>query len=544
MKRNYILFYLLFFLFSCNSESFEIEEGLQLCLPKYPEQEIEISSHNYANSEVMDNWYKLSDGAIERNTRSIVTEDSVWLDGFGKTIKVQSDESVVLPNLHRFIYPGSILRGNSISDLNYKPITTAKIKPIVVSVSLPTNQGSATIDRPSLSVTRQFISDMIRQDNVGEQNATFNYSIEKFTSYHELKTAFGANVETGALFWNESSSTSTNERKISKQTGLYIKFVQRNFTLDMDLPVGTIIDGSLTAEETGGYSPVYVSSVAYGRLGILTLETDELSDYALSVVKETFRKVFVNKESTLTTEERRVIDNAVMKLYLIGGSGDTGVKTVTGVQAFINHISQGGTFTADNPGVPIYCSFSYLSDNSNVKTHFKYNITTDPLYVRLSFRDKHEISEGERYNETAYNVYLDFFNNRSGTTPTVPQSFIKFYLCKKELESDYIVEYDVVKKDVVTMKKREEYMTQNFYKESSMLVERDFVPYKQILHWSDCRQEDPYDKNCIYSTHQIFRLRVHTLSFKRLFYQSIPPQLPFDFHRGRLNRLSNGYWLP
>lgn len=38
----------------------------------------------------------------------------------------------------------------------------------------------------------------------------------------------------------------------------------------MDIPSNGLISGTIP----GGYSPVYVSSIAYGRIGILTLETN------------------------------------------------------------------------------------------------------------------------------------------------------------------------------------------------------------------------------------------------------------------------------
>ena len=50
----------------------------------------------------------------------------------------------------------------------------------------------------------------------------------------------------------------------------------------MDIPEKSFIEGSINAQ----YSPVYVSSIAYGRVGILTLETDEIYENAESIVKK------------------------------------------------------------------------------------------------------------------------------------------------------------------------------------------------------------------------------------------------------------------
>ncbi|MCX2496430.1 hypothetical protein OQX63_23315, partial [Pedobacter sp. PF22-3] len=64
-------------------------------------------------------------------------KDSVWAGDTGHSLVIESDEQVALTNYSRYIYPGSLLQGNSISDLTYKPLTQYlnKIKPITVSVS-------------------------------------------------------------------------------------------------------------------------------------------------------------------------------------------------------------------------------------------------------------------------------------------------------------------------------------------------------------------------------------------------------------------------
>lgn len=528
-------------LYSCETDFSETNSDVLSLLPKYPETEIVIGNHNYVNNMALEGLYNDS----QATTRTVTTRDSIWSQGFGKTVKVQSDESIVMPHLQRYIYPGSLLQGNSIVDMNYKPITTAQIKPITVSVSFSANNISATIEHPSLSATRQFISDVVRQNGVGEQRSSFEYTVNRFTSYHELKVAFGSNVNTGALFWKSSSSTSSEEHKISKNTGLYVKFVERNFTLDMDLPQGSIIEGSLSQEETGGYSPVYVSSITYGRIGILTIETNESSDYASSVINEAFQKIFVSKSSSLTSEEKRILNSAEMKVYLIGGSGDANVQSVSGYQGFIDCLSGGGTFSADNPGVPIYCSYAYLSDNSLVKTNFKFDVSIDPLYVRLNFKNSHTLKEDNK-EVNAFDVYLEFFSNPTGTAPTVPPSFVKYYLCKQELKSWEYIEYDVVKEDWVKVQSSEDYYLQNFYNETSMLVAKDFVPLKTISFWSEERCDNPYDRPCPYSMKREERLRAYTFQYKKEFYQTIPPVKTFDFHRGRMDSrlMENGYWRP
>ena len=53
---------------------------------------------------------------------SEIISETLWDNGFGKTIHAQADESIVLDNLNRYIYPGSILDGASVANQDYKTI--------------------------------------------------------------------------------------------------------------------------------------------------------------------------------------------------------------------------------------------------------------------------------------------------------------------------------------------------------------------------------------------------------------------------------------
>lgn len=105
--------------------------------------------------------------------------------------------------------------------------------------------------------------------------------------------------------------------------------------------------------DTGGVEPVYVSSISYGRMGVLSIETNELTETARTILNESFSKLFVNGESTLTQEERNFLDGADFNLYLIGGNGVTAVQSFQGYQSSVNHVAK-GTFSKSQPGVPIF----------------------------------------------------------------------------------------------------------------------------------------------------------------------------------------------
>lgn len=100
-------------------------------------------------------------------------------------------------------------------------------------------------------------------------------------------------------FGGASSSQQEHKERISKSSGLYIRFIRKYFTIDMDIPEKSFIEDSINAQ----YSPVYVSSIAYGKVGILTLETDEIYENAESIVKKAVNGFLYNKKEFLTMKK-------------------------------------------------------------------------------------------------------------------------------------------------------------------------------------------------------------------------------------------------
>ncbi|MFO3729480.1 thiol-activated cytolysin family protein [Butyricimonas muris] len=489
----------LLFFSACEKHSLEINDNNPAFnLPKFPEEIINVNTHNYMPEMAIEKWENGNIKPFGQNNLSRATEilkDSLWKNDFGRTIYAQADESIILPNLQKYIFPGSLLKGNTISDCNYTPISTT-INPITVSVSFPAKKVVGTIEKPSLSATRSFVNDVLQQEGIGSQNSSLNFNIDQFTSYDELRMAFGSNAKTSALFFSNTSSSSEKVQKISKKTGLYVRFVQRNFTIDMDIPSsGSLINGHLTSEQTGGYSPVYAASITYGRMGILAIETDYTYTEAHKIIEQAFKTIFYKKSSTLTDEAKRMLSSATMRVYLIGGDGQSGAQTVNGYQDFIRHISEGGTFNSMTPGVPIYCSFAYLSDNAPVKIKFKINVSSDPVYARIEYRNM-DGKPWSNYRQGWKNgdVYIAFYSDLAATTRTEPASFIKFkYRQVYRYQRCQDAKWDDLIDD--EFKVEEEGFIQNTYKENSILL------FKQM-----CLQlEENYDPDVLFGQYTWFK---------------------------------------
>jgi len=395
MKKLIYLFSILL-IFSCSNDEFFDTNVSELSLNSSTSSGVEI-----AINTTRDAWNMLETPKESGKTRSSS-------DPFTEIRDVESTESVVLPELVPHIWVGNIMKKSSIADCIYQPLIYPRSS---INVGL-TLQGTTpkTITNPTSLNYLSYIQEQTAKGSFVQSNE-FNFTIEQFTSYNELKVAFGSNVNTNMLFWGSSSSAEKDEHRIDKATGLYVKFYQTSYKAYMDYPQGSIaeIPSNMVNEA------VYVNSISYGRLGILTLETNATAEYSKEVINRTFNKLFVSGSSSLTTEEQRFLNGCDFKVYLIGGNGSTAVQSFTGYSGFIQHIKK-GTFSRDEPGAPLFCTFNHVKDNSPVKVNFKFSMKKEPLYVELNKR-----SDG---------IWLNFYKSRS-KVPVIADPRIGFRLNKK-----------------------------------------------------------------------------------------------------------------
>lgn len=341
-------------------------------------------------------------------------------DPFTEIRETESSESVVLPELQPHIWIGNILKSSSVADCNYKPLVYPRI-PINVTLTLP-GTIPKQIFNPSYTGFMQYVQEQITKGSFS-QNGEFNFTIEQFSSYNELKVAFGSNANTQVLFWGSSSASQKEDQFITKATGLYVKFYQTSFKAIMDYPNGQIA----SIPENMVDSAVYINSVSFGRLGILTLETNAAVQYSKETTEKVFRKLFSSGSSSLTVEEKKFLDGCDFKVYLIGGNSTTMVESFTGYGGFVQHIKR-GSFSKNEPGTPLFCTFNNVKDNSPFKIKFKYNIKSEPLYVELVHKPKSMdgINWGDRVNICGYgDLYLYFYKNQA-KVPTIADPSVKF----------------------------------------------------------------------------------------------------------------------
>ncbi|ASZ13169.1 thiol-activated cytolysin family protein [Chitinophaga pendula] len=435
-------------------------------MPKYPEQMIRIQVKNapYASMDpigvrqALDQQKLSGDPDFPGRPGSIgyvnPVRDKVFdLDGATSSYSIffESNEHAVYDDYADQIYPGALINGKSVETFEFNPVIgNYTPKPITVSVSLPAQPSAVagTIPLPSRTATDRLVNNILLGGSVPNGGfSKYNLNIKEFSFYDELKEFFATGVNTNAIFFNKSTGGTRDVKKIARQTGLMAKFIQKNFTVDMDIPkAGQLLDAADVAA-LGQYSPLYVSSVTYGRLGIIAVESNYSFDKLNTAFKKAFNIIGINGSNTLTQEELNVINSADIKVYLVGGNGSQAVATINGFEHFKSYLGGGQTFSADAPGVPITFSLRYLSDHAAYKAKFEINYgSIDKVYARFEYRNVRflppvyndpadEIGEGQTsWSKTARvgDLRIGFYSNSACTQPVAARNFVGFNVERSE----------------------------------------------------------------------------------------------------------------
>lgn len=306
---------------------------------------------------------------FKKNTVSI---DGVVPGPGGKTLKISSDEIPVMnAAIRTTAYIGALYYATSVDDLSLQliPNTLISQRPISVYADFPTDFIQDSIAVPSPSAQARFVRNALKQ-GTGEQIASFTYDMQRFYRFDELKLSFGANINVGGIFTFDLLDSLHSE---SKKTRIRAMFVQKNFTINMEPPAdGMVVNGPINPALYGGYAPLIVTNVNYGRMGVITIESDSSYEAVNYAVRATLKiGDVIGGGVHLTEEQKRLLDRAKIKAYVIGSDGADAVKTVYGFEGFRDLIVNGGKFSAAKPGVPISINLRHANNFSPYSTKFE-----------------------------------------------------------------------------------------------------------------------------------------------------------------------------
>ncbi len=282
-----------------------------------------------------------------------------------KTASATYDQNNILKPDTDVIYPGSVLLGQSIDDGSYLEVTSGVKRHVNISYSLAGITdgivGKSII--PSLFETRALHNEIMAQEIPGQASNQFQFEATEVNTEEALDLKISAGVSYSGLVsasvkagFNYSKSNSTNK--------FLVRFSQTFYTVDLDQAGDKFLYESFDLSAFKGYRPVYVSSVAYGRVGFLSVET--------TLDKKTFETTLalaisygsVEGETDVSLAKTKLTETSTIKINLIGGT-----STPTSMEEFFNEIRD-GVFSDNNRGVIIAYKLRFVDDNSIANTKF------------------------------------------------------------------------------------------------------------------------------------------------------------------------------
>ncbi|MFT4222718.1 BACON domain-containing protein [Dysgonomonas sp.] len=268
----------------------------------------------------------------------------------------------VNPDIKNKVYLGSLLSYNAGSVTNIPEFTGYTFNPITISTSAIANGIRSKTYVPSLSEQNAYAQEIINKKPA--QNLSFvsdNGTIEFYT-YRRLFTLGIANM--GVKLDEVVSGSSYETERMTKKYGLIFSFKQTCFSLDMDIPGELIKEELKEADKNKGVA--YVSTVYYGRLGLLIVE----SDTYFGNVKSAINKVISGQ--SLSAEESRLID--VSDISYVYFNNDNQVQIKKGHMDAVNAYRDALAKNDFSNVYPVGFNLSSLIDHSIATISYSFKV--------------------------------------------------------------------------------------------------------------------------------------------------------------------------
>lgn len=343
------------------------------------------------------------------------------------------DDVAILRPTNGVVFPGALVIGNQgLLDGAPDPLALDR-SPATLRLDLPGigGQGTIVVDDPSSnSAVQTGIDNALEWWNAnayqdGYVNAA-NSTYQATTSYAKKQFSLdvGLNVEwaSGSLDSQFNFESTTTNRVAA------IVFRQVFYTVTMDTPSSPasvfapeITKAQAEAAFASDTPPAYVSSVSYGRIIMVRMETTEKdTSIELDAVLE-YAGGFRSATGTLESKYDEVLKNSSLTVVTIGGNAEAASEAIslaninTGFDSLNDVITgENAVYNRNNPGVPIAYTVRYLKDNALAKMGY----TTDySVQTCGKFNFDHESVDVD--NNSIFDVRFRFVYKNPGTNNTV-----------------------------------------------------------------------------------------------------------------------------
>ena len=235
--------------------------------------------------------------------------------------------------------------------------------PIEISTSFPNSFiGEITKETGGIGY-KKFIKDLLRSDEYQSFikkgiRESLDFQCTEYFSYADIEKAFSANAGLAKVF---SAKVQSKTHKTNIKSKLLGQLISRNFTITMELPPQGLFKDK--TKNTSLENPVYVRSISYGKIALLSIESEYSFEEVKQAIEAGIKWKIVHAGSDSSSKNTEILQKSTITLYLIAddtnGEANHFFDSLDDIkQAFqIN-------YTNGNIGLPIFCKGYYTKDNT------------------------------------------------------------------------------------------------------------------------------------------------------------------------------------
>lgn len=302
-----------------------------------------------------------------------------------RSLSKNFEDVAILQPTQGVIYPGALVYADQeLVDGKPRPLTGLPRAPIDLRLDLPglQEEGSFTIANPTDGKVQTAVnkalnfwnnSTSFKEGYINPSRSNYNSTIA-FSS-EQLAMSLGFNVK-----WASGDASAQFKYSSSSEKNVIVAVYRQVFyTVTFDAPnlPEQFFDSSVTAEEARDAfnsekpsAPAYVSSVNYGRIIMLRMETDKSTTATEAQAAFNYAAGAVTVGATAAANYDKIISNASVTVVTMGGSAEVASEAVSARNAQdIQKIIKGknAVYSKNNPGVPIAYTVKFLKDNTVAK---------------------------------------------------------------------------------------------------------------------------------------------------------------------------------
>jgi hypothetical protein len=270
------------------------------------------------------------------------------------------------------IWPGSLIAGHTVLSGDYAPVT-ARRRSARITIFSRNGEYGETISNPGYGNVSSAIGNYYATTKSTTPAIKVRHRMENVHSLDQLKIVLSTHLPTYEFeetpFIDEIfdfDSTDVITRKAVEFTSIYytVNFSSPNNPSDLFDP--SVTWDELESQIADNISPVYVSSVQYGKTALFFIESPFDDEELTAALNYAIDDICLGEE--IDKERYRfIVDNSTIKVYRNGSSPEPEILVLSGFEDLQLYTSQARETDSEACCHPLTYSLQYVKDNTDAR---------------------------------------------------------------------------------------------------------------------------------------------------------------------------------